>query len=157
MTVQEQDERRERLARLEPFVGAWRIEAPAFPLPAEQVEEARMTIEWVLGGAFLLQRSLIPVPGAPDAHSLIGPDAFGDGYVQHYFDSRGIARVYAMAFDGRAWTLERRRPDFTPLSFHQRWIGAFSVDGRAIEGRWEASQDGSAWELDFELTYRRVG
>ena len=31
---------------------------------------------------------------------MIGPDA-GDGYTQHYFDSRGIARLYAMTFDGR--------------------------------------------------------
>jgi len=31
---------------------------------------------------------------------VIGPDA-GDGYTQHYFDSRGIARLYAMTFDGR--------------------------------------------------------
>jgi hypothetical protein len=29
-------------------------------------------------------------------------------------------------------------------------------DGAAIEGRWHSSPDGEAWELDFELAYRRV-
>ena len=145
----------QRLARLEPFVGEWRIEAPAFALPPEVADAARMSFEWTLGGAFLLQRSSVPVPEAPDGLSVIGPDD-GDAYTQHYFDSRGIARVYAMNFDGRDWTLERHTPDFTPLPFHQRWVGTLSAEGDTIEGRWEASPDGRDWELDFELVYRRV-
>jgi hypothetical protein len=148
------DGRAERLQRLEPFVGEWRIEAPAFPAAPEPAGAARTTFEWMLGDAYLLQRTSIPVPGAPDSLSVIAPDE-GDGYTQHYFDSRGIARLYAMTFDGSAWTLERHLPDFSPLPFHQRWLGRF--DGRdAIEGRWETSPDGQRWELDFELSYRRV-
>ena len=148
------DDQRTRLERLQPLVGEWRIEAPAFPLPPTDADAARMTFEWTLGGAFLLQRSSIPVPEAPDALSVIGTDT-GDGYTQHYFDSRGIARLYAMTFDGREWTLERHEPDFTPLPFHQRWVGTFS-DGDTIRGRWEASDDGREWELDFELEYHRL-
>lgn len=155
----ENDRRDARLARLEPFVGEWRIEAPAFAAEVDPdlADAARVSFEWTLGGAFLLQRSSIPVPGAPDGLSVIAPDHDGDGYTQHYFDSRGVVRIYAMAFDGRDWTLERRRPDFTPLPFHQRWIGAFSRDASTIEGRWETSPDGDAWELDFELAYVRLG
>ena len=144
-----------RLERLEPFLGEWRIEAPAFPLAAELADATRSTFAWTLGGAFMLQRSSVPVPEAPDGLSVIGPDADED-YIQHYFDSRGIARVYAMTFDGRDWTLERHTPDFSPLPFHQRWLGALSADGERIEGRWETSPDGRDWELDFELAYRRV-
>jgi len=144
-----------RLERLEALVGEWRVEAPAFPLPPELADAARMSFEWTLGGAFLLQRSSIPVPEAPDSFAVIAPDA-GDGYTQHYFDSRGIVRIYAMAFDGRDWTLERRAPDFSPLPFHQRWVGQLSADGDTISGRWEASPDGNEWELDFELAYHRV-
>ena len=148
------DDQRTRLERLQPLVGEWRIEAPAFPLPPTDADAARMTFEWTGGGAFLLQRSSIPVPEAPDGLSVIGTDA-GDGYTQHYFDSRGIARVYAMTFDGREWTLERHAPDFTPLPFHQRWLGAFT-DDTTIRGRWETSPDGREWELDFELEYHRL-
>lgn len=144
-----------RLKRLESFVGEWRIQAPAFTLPPELTDAARTTFEWTLGGAFLLQRPSIPVPEAPDGLSVICLDA-DDGYTQHYFDSRGIARLYAMTFDGRDWTLEHHAPDFSPLSFHQRWFGTFSADGDNIHGRWEKSQDGRDWELDFKLTYQRV-
>ncbi len=149
------EDQRARLDRLEPFVGDWRIEAPGMPLPSELAGDARMSLEWTLGGAFLLQRSSVPVAGAPDGLSMIGTDA-GEGYTQHYFDSRGIARVYAMTFDGRAWTLERHAPDFTPLPFHQRWLGEFSPDGDTIRGRWEQSPDGREWALDFELEYHRL-
>jgi hypothetical protein len=149
------DDRLARLQRLEPFVGEWRIEAPAFPLAPQLADAARSTFEWTLGGAFLLQRASVPVPEAPDGLTVIGPDE-GVGYTQHYFDSRGIARLYAMTFDGRDWTLERHGPDFSPLPFHQRWLGTFSADGNTIEGRWETSPDGRDWELDFELAYRQV-
>jgi hypothetical protein len=147
------EQQRARLERLEPLVGEWRIEAPGLPLPAEIAGDARTTFEWILGGAFLLQRSSVPVPGAPDGCSIVGTDE-GDGYTQHYFDSRGIARVYAMTFDGRDWTLERHAPDFTPLHFHQRWLG--SLSGDTIQGRWETSPDGREWELDFGLEYHRL-
>jgi hypothetical protein len=32
----------------------------------------------------------------------------------------------------------------------------FSTDGRTISGCWETSRDGSIWEHDFDLTYRKV-
>jgi hypothetical protein len=144
-----------RLRRLEPFVGEWRMDAPAFPLPPEIAAAARTTFEWTLGGNFLLERLSVPVPEAPDGLCVIGLDDV-DGYTQHYFDSRGVVRVYAMTFDGRDWTLERHAPDFSPLSFHQRWLATFSADGDVIGGRWETSPDGRDWKLDFELTYRRL-
>ena len=147
--------RAERLARLEPFVGEWRIDAPAFPIAPELADRARVRFEWIVGGAFLLETSTVPIPEAPDGHIVIGLDD-GDGYLQHYFDSRGVARLYAMQFDGREWTLERNAPDFSPLPFHQRWSGRFGDDGRTIAGRWETSPDGRDWQLDFELLYERV-
>jgi hypothetical protein len=30
-------------------------------------------------------------------------------------------------------------------------------DGKTIVGRWEKAEDGSTWDTDFDLTYRRVG
>lgn len=96
------------------------------------------------------------MPGAPDGLTVIAPDRDGEHYTQHYFDSRGVVRIYAMTFDGRDWTLERHSPDFSPLPFHQRWTSTLSDDGGTIAGRWEASPDGAAWKLDFELTYVRL-
>ncbi|HEY1574740.1 MAG TPA: hypothetical protein VGG05_25645 [Pseudonocardiaceae bacterium] len=79
----------------------------------------------------------------------------GGGYVQHYFDSRGVARLYAMTFDGRTWTLERTTPDFSSSEFAQRFVGTISDDGTTIEGEWRTSGDGQ-WQRDFGLTYTRV-
>jgi hypothetical protein len=31
----------------------------------------------------------------------------------------------------------------------------FTDDGKAIVGRWEIADDGSNWELDFDLKYIR--
>ena len=106
------------------------------------------TFEWTLGGAFLLQKSEIDLPEAPDALCVIAPD--GEHFTQHYFDSRGVVRIYAMTFDGATWTLERDDPDFA-----QRYVGEFS--GNRIEGRWEIKQPGDAdFRLDFELSFERA-
>ena len=139
------------LARLEPLVGEWTTEASIAP-----GMQGSTVFEWMLDGQFLAQRSTIPHPQAPGSYSLIGVDQAGEVYTQHYFDSRGVVRLYAMKFDGRDWELLRTEPDFFPLDFSQRYVGTLSDNGSAIDGRWETSQDGSTWELDFDLTYRRV-
>jgi hypothetical protein len=48
-----------RLERLEPFVGAWRIRAAAFPMSPEPADAAGTAFEWTLAGAFVLQRSSV--------------------------------------------------------------------------------------------------
>ncbi|HEX8854762.1 MAG TPA: hypothetical protein VF752_04110 [Thermoleophilaceae bacterium] len=139
------------LARLEPLVGEWSIEAsiPDAPL-------GRVVFEWALGGSFLLQRTDVPHPDAPDSLCLIRYDDGSGVYSQHYFDSRGVVRLYAMTFGDGVWTLRRDAPDFSPLNFHQRFIGRFWDDGDTIDGHWETSPDGVDWELDFTLIYRRI-
>jgi hypothetical protein len=109
----------------------------------------------VLDRQFLIQRTEISIPKAPDSLIVYARDHEGEGYTQHYFDSRGVVRLYEMTFDGRVWTLEREKPDFSPLGFSQRYTGTLSDDGDTIEGRWEIKHPGSGWETDFDLTYRR--
>ena len=127
-------------------MGEWRLEVPGFSVPA------RATFAWTLGGAFLLERDEVPIPEAPDGLKVIA--ATDAGYTLHHFDARGVVRLYEMTFGGGAWTLERHRPDFSPLPFHQRWTSTVEAD--LIAGRWEKSADGREWELDFELTYHRM-
>ena len=142
------------IEQLEPFIGKWRMEAD---LPGSDGVEATAVFEWILGGQFVLERSEVSVPEAPDGHCVIAANADADGFTQHYFDSRGVVRVYGMTFDGRKWQLLRVTPDFSPLDFSQRYQGELSEDGARIEGRWESSNDrGANWDLDFHLTYQRV-
>jgi hypothetical protein len=141
--------RRAALERLEAFIGEWTMEASF----AGSVT-GRAFFEWTLNRQFLMERT--EVPGAPDSIAIVGFDPGSGAYTQHYFDSRGIARVYAMDVRDGVWTLLRDSPDFTPLEFSQRFTGTFTEGGARIAGRWESSPDGSAWEHDFDLTYTKV-
>jgi len=146
-----------RSAALEPlgaFVGAWSMEA-LFPQAPPTGIRGRTVFEWMPGERFLLQRWDVPHPDAPDGIAIIGFDEGQGSYVQHYFDSRGVARLYEMSFDDGVWKLWRTSADFSPLDFSQRFTGTFSGDGARIDGRWESSPDGTNWEHDFDLTYTK--
>jgi hypothetical protein len=140
------------MERLDAFIGEWTLEA-SFPAAPAAVT-GRAVFDWILGGQFVMERA--DVPGAPDSIAIIGFDSSRQAYRQHYFDSRGIARVYAMGLSNGVWTLVRDSPDFTPLEFSQRFTGTFSSDGQRINGRWETSRDGSNWKHDFDLSYTKV-
>ena len=143
------------MERLEVFIGEWTMEAQ-FRDPAPTGPSGRSVFERILDGRFLAQRTEVPHPEAPDNLAIIGFDSARDAYTFHYFDSRGVARVYAMGFSGGLWKLLRDAPDFSPLDFAQRFTGTFSDDRNTIQGRWEKSFDRPSWELDFDLTYRKV-
>ena len=145
------------MAPLEPLVGEWSVEAVAPWAPPSDVR-GQTVFEWMTGGTFLVQRWEVPMDEAPDGLALIGPDPETDrGYLQHYFDSRGVARVYAMSLGDGVWELSRTRADFSAFDFSQRFLGTFAGDGGTIRGCWEICHDGSTWEHDFELVYTRVG
>jgi hypothetical protein len=142
----------EELAALDPLVGAWSMQA-VFPTAGPSDLRGRTVFEWALGGRFLVQRAEVPHPAAPDLIAMIGPDPGSGGFLQHYFDSRGVVRLYSMTLGDGVWTLERHAE---PPDFSQRFIGTFSDDGDTIAGAWEAANDGSDWEHDFDLVYRRI-
>jgi hypothetical protein len=153
----------EALERLGVFVGEWVLTA-RFPdgelAPSSASQEgpqARSRFEWALDGKFLLQRTEAPVPEAPDSLAIVSVDLATGAYTQHYYDSRGVVRLYAMSLADGVRTLTRESPDFTPLDFRQRFTGTFSADGNTISGAWETGRDGGEWEHDFALTYRRAG
>jgi hypothetical protein len=141
------------IERLEPLVGEWKLEAD---IPGAEDVRATAVFEWILGGTFLQERSEVDHPAAPNGVCIISANADGGGFTQHYFDDRGVVRVYEMKFGDGHWELLRVKPDFTPLDFSQRYVGQLSDDGRRIEGRWETSNDGQSWELDFHLNYLKL-
>ncbi len=145
------------LRALAPFVGEWSMVA-VFEDVAPADTGARAVFAWLTGERFLIQRWEVPVPEAPDGIAIIGLDPEREGsYLQHYFDTRGVARLYAMSFDGEVWKLWRDEADFSPLSFRQRFIGTFGDEGRLITGAWEKTAEGATWEHDFDLAYSKVG
>jgi hypothetical protein len=134
------------LRRLDVLVGEWETDVPGVEA------EGRTTFEWLDGGGFLVERSTVDRPEFPNGICVIGATGPDGGLQQHYFDSRGVARVYDMTFDGGIWTLFREGPDWP-----QRYIGELSADGNVIKGRWEAGKElGAPLEFDFHLNYRRL-
>ena len=129
---------------LKPFIGEWTLPAGG-----------RTVFEWGPGEAFLVQRWEVPHPEIPDGVAVIEALPEEGRFRQHFFDSRGVARLYDMTFSDGVWSLSRTAPDFSPLDFHQRFEGRFTNDGDFISGRWESSPDGRVWNHDFDLDYRR--
>ena len=144
------------LAALDLFVGEWSMVA-GFDQAPTPAGDARVVFEWLPGEQFLVERWQVPVPAAPDGIAVIGLDPSDEGrYLQHYFDSRGVARVYTMTLTGDVWTLWRDAADFSPLEFRQRYTATISEDRRAIAGAWEICHDGSTWEHDFDLSSEKL-
>jgi hypothetical protein len=71
----------------------------------------------------------------------------------HYFDARGVHRVFAVDITPETWRFWNDTPGFA-----QRFTGAFSEDGNTINGQGELSRDdGETWAPDLAITYRRIG
>jgi hypothetical protein len=146
-------------ALLEPLIGEWSM---AMMMPGQEVPVelpdigARVSFEWMGEKAFVLERWRVPIPEAPDGLAVIGWDEGRGTFLQHYFDERGVARVYEMSFEAGIWKMQRTMPDFSPFVFSQRFTGTFSNDGLRIDGTWEIADDHKAWRKDFDLFYSRV-
>ena len=134
-------------ARLEPLLGSWVVEG-AHPADPSVTVRGRTSFEWLVGEQFLVQRWTVEHPDFPDGMAILGEGEAG--FAQHYFDSRGVARVYAMTLSPERWELSRDDPDFA-----QRFVGEFGTPAtrsgplREVHGR-------VTWELDFHLTYTRA-
>jgi hypothetical protein len=135
------------LQGLDALVGEWEMANPQDP-----GVHGRATFAWLEGGAFLIQHTEIDHPAAPNATMIIGRDESTETYCMLYYDERGVSRIYQMSLVGGVWKLWR-----DASGFHQRFLGTFSDDGTTIKGYWEASDDGSQWKHDFDLSYTRIG
>ena len=146
------------LCGLDALIGRWEMEASFAAgsfgpgTPATTQRGGLTTFEWLDGRYFLIQRFAVDHPAAPSGIAIIGPGGAAGPLEQHYYDSRGVARVYQASLDGGIWKLWREAP-----RFWQRYSGVVSDDGTVIAGAWEASADGRDWKRDFGLTYFKVG
>jgi hypothetical protein len=139
------------LERLDALVGEWVTEAGP-PGGPQWPGEGRLSFQWLEGRTFLIERWNVDLPEAPDGIAIIGAGDEPETFRQHYFDSRGVHRIYEMTLEDGVWKLWRDSPD----PFPQRFTGTFSDDGQTITGRWEKAEDGSIWTTDFDLKHRRV-
>lgn len=139
------------LERLDGLTGEWEVEAVHTSMK-DTVIHGRVWIEWLDGGHFLVQRSEMEHPDFPNHIAVIGLDDSGENCTMHYFDSRGVERLYQTDVNDGVWTGWRDAPGFS-----QRFSGRFSNDGARITAYWDLSRDDETWNRDMDLTYSKVG
>jgi hypothetical protein len=152
------------LELLNRLVGTWTTEATHPALPGVVVH-GTAEITWLEGNRFLIHRGRTDHKDFPDSISIIGftdRDRVGPSHAadsttsaesclsMHYFDSRGVFRVYETSIDEAAWRFFRDAPGFS-----QRFTGTFADGGDTIRGRSEVREDDVNWKNDLAITYRR--
>jgi hypothetical protein len=140
----------ERDPALEPFdvlIGTWATEA-THPL-VDAVVPGRMTLEWLEGGHYLIQRSRNDHELFPDAICVIGAPEDGGGLAMEYFDSRGMRRTYGISLEDGVLRIWRDAP-----GFDQRYSATVAPD--TFEGIFQLAETPGDWRDDLKVTYRRV-
>jgi hypothetical protein len=146
------------MQEFEPLLGEWHGEGE-MPLEPPMKIAANVSIERL--GEFIVMRTTGEPAEMPDSISIIGGAPAGEPQPMHYFDSRGVKRLFMTTLEGSTWRIWRapgedwHGPDGP--GFNQRFIGEMSADRRTISGRWERGlgDAGDRWELDFPIIYRR--
>jgi hypothetical protein len=151
------------LHHLNKLVGDWTTEATHPALPGVVARGTTFT-RWLDGERFLVQRGHTDHPDFPDYLAVIGntaddridesetaeTPATSGPLTMHYFDSRGVFRVYNVEVDAVALRIWRDAPGFS-----QRFAGRFEDNGNTINGQWHLSRDDTTWDDDVHITYRR--
>ena len=142
------------LDELQPFIGEWTVEGRHVALP-DVVIRGRSVFEWWGDRVFLIHRATVDHPDIPDSIAVIGATRPDGGLAQHYFDTRGVHRLFDMTFARGVWTLARKAVGAS--DFDQGLRAAFSADGTSITGEFERTEPGShEMKLDMAVTYTRV-
>ena len=143
----------------EPLIGAWHGEGE-LPIEPPMTITVEATVDRL--GEFIVLKSAGHSSDVPDSISIIGGAPDGEPQPMHYFDSRGVQRLFMTSVEGSTWKIWRapgedwNGPDGP--GFNQRYIGEISVDGNTITGRWDRGlgDAGDEWEIDFPLDYVRT-
>src|SRR3954452_7219602 len=134
------------LAALDVLIGTWDTEGKHRLL--EEVVHGTTTFEWLEGGHFLIQRSHVDDERFPEAITIIGPPAQGEGLVAEWFDSRGIRRTQTTTVEDGVWTMEREEP-----GFDQRFTAKLGPD--TFEGLAQLTETPGDWVDDLKIIFRR--
>jgi hypothetical protein len=131
------------MSALDRLLGTW--EFTMLHSAMSEPVTGRQRYERVLDGAFVLQHCEYYHPDFPDAMALLSDDRY------HYFDGRGITRVFDFDVDEAGWSMICLDEDFS-----QRSTARFRGPD-AMESTGEVSHDnGVTWQPDFTMTYQRV-
>jgi hypothetical protein len=140
------------------LVGRWTTEATHPALPGTIIAGSSQ-VEWLDGEQFLIYGTHYDHPDFPDAISIIGDT---DGLQMHYFDSRGVHRLFELTVSKEGWAIAMGRQSparsfaSSDAPFSQRVTYAFADADQKMSGKGELSHDDVNWDDDLEIVYRRA-
>ena len=106
----------------------------------------RHRYDWVLDGAFLQLRWTYERPDFPDAMAMFAPPRY------HYFDVRGVVRVFDLTLAEDGWSMVNVTGDGLSQRTTARFTGADTVE---VTGQ-RSTDTGASWEPDFTMTLART-
>jgi hypothetical protein len=138
------------LAPLARAVGTWTVTGSHPYFPGRRLR-GKVTFERIEGGAFLRMHSKMEDPEFPEGVAIFGTDGDDETCTMLYFDERGVARKYDIAFHPNGFTWSRDSPKFA-----QRFRVTIANDGRTMDSQGTMKKDGGTWEPDLCLSYARL-
>ena len=118
------------MKEFEPLIGEWHGEGE-IPIEPPMTLSVEATVERL--GEFIVFKSAGEPADVPDSVSIIGGAPDGEPQPMHYFDARGVERLYLMTLDGSTWTIWRRPAGLngsTRPGFNQQFIGVTRLTAR---------------------------
>jgi len=136
------------LDALQPLIGEWSVEGRHVAFPTTVIR-GRSVFEWWGDRVFLMHRRSYDHPDFPDSVSVIGATRPDGGLAEHYFDTRGVHRLFDTTFEGGVWTASRNAVGAS--DFDQRTTATLSPDGNTITARSDRTEPG-AHEMKFDMS-----
>lgn len=141
------------LKALAPIIGDWITEGTHGLLPGVKLY-GRASFAWHESGAFIIGRASLDDSRFPSGIEIIGSDdELGGVSTMIYYDDRGVSRNYQVSIKDKVlkWWRNADAPGFS-----QRYSLTFSDDQQTMAGKGELCKDGSTWEKDLDLSYKRM-
>jgi DNA-binding transcriptional regulator/RsmH inhibitor MraZ len=133
------------------LVGDWTTQATHPAMPG-LVVQGTARVEWLEGERFVIVRAWVDHPDFPDSISIIGDT---DGLQMHWFDSRGVHRLFDVTVTDEGWEATRHVPA-SSSDFSQRIPLTFADGDRTMTGTSQISHDDQNWDDDLAINYRRA-
>ena len=128
---------------LDRLLGSWNLSMDHSQLDVPVT--GRQRYERVLDGAFVKMTWSYDRPDFPDAIAML------DEHRYHYFDVRGVIRVFDFEIDDVGWRMTWLAPEFS-----QRSVARFDGDDRIDVLGDRSDDEGATWTPDFRTTLTRA-
>jgi hypothetical protein len=139
-----------RMAQFAAFIGTWNTTGEVLETEAGPagILAATDTYRWLPGGHFIVHDVDARFDGTPTrSMEVIGFDASKQEHFARSFDDKGSTEVFAVALNGRRWSIRGKTV---------RFDGTFDAQRTRLKGLWELKGRHGRWQPWIELQLVRA-